>query len=231
MNDRSTQSVQKEFGKILKRFVYPSLFVFGLATLYCMNRDDCTIRTPDQHGYLLFNQKKYQVAAEHFSDPLWRAAALFKSGEFKQAAEIYAGYYTAEAEYNHGTSLVMLGKYEQAISHYQRAIELQPEWKEAQGNLEIARARAKLVKQEGGDMTGGQMGADEFVFTKGKSPPQSDTEDVAFQQNLTHAEMRAVWLRNVQTKPADFLQAKFAYQHALSTATPKAQVVNENENN
>ena len=31
-------------------------------------------------------------------------------------------------------------------------------------------------------------------------------------QPLSDSEMQALWLRRVQTKPADFLKAKFAYQ-------------------
>ena len=31
---------------------------------------------------------------------------------------------------------------------------------------------------------------------------------------MSDEELRAVWLRQVQTKPADFLAAKFAYQQA-----------------
>ena len=30
--------------------------------------------------------------------------------------------------------------------------------------------------------------------------------------------MRAIWLRQITTKPADFLRAKFAYQHATRPA-------------
>jgi Ca-activated chloride channel family protein len=29
--------------------------------------------------------------------------------------------------------------------------------------------------------------------------------------------MQAMWLRRVQTRPADFLRAKFAYQHAMKS--------------
>jgi Ca-activated chloride channel family protein len=31
--------------------------------------------------------------------------------------------------------------------------------------------------------------------------------------------MRAMWLRRVQTKPADFLRAKFSYQNAMDQET------------
>jgi Ca-activated chloride channel family protein len=30
---------------------------------------------------------------------------------------------------------------------------------------------------------------------------------------MSDAELRSVWLRQVQTRPADFLRAKFAQQH------------------
>ena len=63
-------------------------------------------------------------------------------------------------------------------------------------------------------MTGGKLEADEIVFSEGKSPPSAGEEQVEGGQEVINAELQAVWLRQVQTKPADFLQAKFAYQYA-----------------
>ena len=63
-------------------------------------------------------------------------------------------------------------------------------------------------------MTGGEMEADEIVFSEGKAPPQTGEEQVEGGQEMDDAALRAMWLRRVQTKPADFLRAKFAYQHA-----------------
>ena len=40
-------------------------------------------------------------------------------------------------------------------------------------------------------------------------------------EKLSDEELREVWLRQVQTKPADFLRAKFAYQHAMRQAKPE----------
>jgi Ca-activated chloride channel family protein len=36
-------------------------------------------------------------------------------------------------------------------------------------------------------------------------------------------ELRAIWLRQVQTKPADFLAAKFAYQQAMRSTPGNSQ--------
>jgi Ca-activated chloride channel family protein len=91
---------------------------------------------------------------------------------------------------------------------------LAPGWGDATVNLEIARARAEALKKEGGDMTGGKMGADEIVFDMGKSPPSAGEEQVEGATDSSDAALRSIWLRQVQTKPADFLRAKFAHQYA-----------------
>ena len=94
---------------------------------------------------------------------------------------------------------------------------MKPEWEEAQVNLAIARQNAEKLKREGGEGTGGKLGADEFVFSKDKSTDRSGGEEtVEGAVKLSDAEMRATWLRRVQTKPADFLRTKFAYQAAVT---------------
>lgn len=169
--------------------------------------------TPDQQGRLLFHKKHYAEAAKTFRDPLWQATAWFRAGEFKKAAGIFRGFDTAEGAFNHGNALAMLGQYAEAIPRYERALSLKPEWEDAQVNLAIARQNAEKLKREGGEGTGGKLGADEIQFSKDKSTDRSGGEEtVEGAVKLGDAEMRATWLRRVQTKPADFLKAKFAYQ-------------------
>jgi len=197
------------------RFVIAALFLtLLLAGVYSLATGATSLVTPDQRGYRLFEQGRFAEAAETFIDPLWRGVALFKQGEFEQSAAVFATRDTAEAAFNHGNALVMRGKYEGAAARYGRALELRPEWKDAVINREIALARAAMLKREGGDMTGGMLGADDIVFSEGKSPASAGDEQVVVAQEMSDAELRAVWLRQVQTKPADFLQAKFAYQYA-----------------
>ena len=63
-------------------------------------------------------------------------------------------------------------------------------------------------------MTGGKLEADEIVFDNKKTEQEPDTEENTERQKISDAEMRAMWLHNVHTKPADFLRAKFSYQLA-----------------
>jgi Ca-activated chloride channel homolog len=169
--------------------------------------------TPDQQGQRLMQRGDFQAAAEAFEDPMWQGVALFSDGEFEAAERAFARVATPEADYNRGNCLVMLGKYEAAVTCYEQALTVRPGWKDARINRDIAAARAKRVERRGGEMGDQKVGADEITFEKG---PQSNGQETTVEsdQSLSQAEMQALWLRRVQTKPAEFLKAKFAYQLA-----------------
>jgi Ca-activated chloride channel family protein len=186
--------------------------------LYCLSKHNCSLLTPDQQGYYLFKQQRYETAAMRFADPMWRGIALFRQGDFEQAASLFAGYDTANAAFAQGNALVMQGKYEAAADRYARALQLQPGWEDAGINHEIALARAEMLKREGGEGTGGKLGADEIVFEQGNAPPSAGEEQVEAGPGADNAEQQAIWLRQVQTRPADFLRAKFAHQYATQAA-------------
>ena len=166
--------------------------------------------TADQQGQRLFHQEQYREAAEHFEDPMWKGTALFRAGEFKEAQAVFARLDTAEAHFNRGNCLVFLGQYDAAVASYDRALTRRPAWPEAEQNRAIAAGRADLLKREGGDMGDQTLGADEIVFDKNKEGGQDTV--VSEQQEAESGSMQALWLRRVQTRPADFLKAKFAYQ-------------------
>jgi Ca-activated chloride channel family protein len=207
----------------LNRLRHPLAVLFlaiPISGLYCASQGGCHLLTPEQKGYRAFQSANYAVAGRQFSDPRWRAAALFRQGEFKQAAGIFAGFDTAEGAFNHGNALVMQGLYEDAVARYSRALELKPGWQEALRNREIAMSRARNLEREGADMTGGKLGADEIEFTAAKPPPTSGDEQAEQVRGMAgDAELRSIWLRQVQTRPADFLRSKFAHQRAMRQAT------------
>lgn len=170
--------------------------------------------TPDQQGQRDFKRDEFAAAAQSFRDPMWQGVAWYRAGEFEKAAQAFALRDTAEANFNLGNAWLLRGKYETAIAGYDRALEQRPDWREARENRELAVARAKLVERQGGEMGDQKIGADEIVFDKKKQSGGQDT-DIAGEQAVTDASVQAMWLRRVQTKPADFLKAKFSYQHAM----------------
>ena len=147
-----------------------------------------------------------------YADLFRKGVAYFLAGEFKDAARAFGRVMTPEADFNKGNALVMQGKYMEATEAYKKALDARPDWMEAKANREIARLRAERVKTEGGEMTGGMLEADDFVFTAGKKNGEGEKEVTDGGNPLSDEALQALWLRRIQTKPADFLRAKFAYQ-------------------
>lgn len=176
--------------------------------------------TPDQQGRRLFERGEFIEAAAVFRDPLWQGTALYRAGEFEKAARAFARKDTAEAHYNQGNSWLMNGKYQDAIASYDRALTRRPGWQQAAENRELAAARAKLTETPGGDMGDQQVGADKIVFDKDAKNEGQETQ-VTGDQASTNKDIQAMWLRRVQTRPADFLKAKFEYQQAMREEVAK----------
>lgn len=170
--------------------------------------------TPDQQGDRLMNDGLYQEAADAYEDIFRKGVALFRAGDFDAAQRAFAGRNSEEAHFNRGNALVMLGKYSDAVEAYDQALALRKGWPEAEQNQEIARLRGEALEAEGGEGTGGKLGADEYVFNDGakKGGSQEDKVEMTGSEPLSDEALRALWMRNVQTRPADFLRSKFAYQ-------------------
>jgi Ca-activated chloride channel family protein len=171
--------------------------------------------TPDQQGAWLMARQRYAEAAKRFRDPLWQGVAEYRDGQFKEAAAAFARVDSPEAAFDRGNALLMHGKYGDAIASYDSALQRRPDWREARANRGLAEARRKMMEpphdDEGG--TGGQLKPDEIVFDdRPEQSGGSKEEEVVTGGKLTDEQLQGLWLRRVQTKPADFLRAKFAYQ-------------------
>ena len=109
----------------------------------------------------------------------------------------------------------MHGKYGDAIASYDRALQRRPEWHEAKANRDLAEARRQMLEPPKDDAggTGGQLKPDEIVFDdRPQQSGDSKEVEVVTGGQMSDEQLQALWLRRVQTKPADFLRAKFAYQ-------------------
>ena len=183
-------------------------------------------RTPDRRGDLLFQARKFTEAAKTYTDPAHIGLAQYRTGDFESAAKTFARVPGAVGAFNQGNALVMLGKYDAAIQSYDRALVFHPDWKEAQENKSIAQIRKQRLDESDKNReieSAEAYDPDTIAFDmKGKNekaPPMDLT-----QQTMSDAELRATWLRQVQTTPADFLRAKFAYQASqMSSQEEKAK--------
>lgn len=173
--------------------------------------------TPDRRAQKLLDAGDPLTASETFTDPYRRGLAQFRAGEFKTAAATFAGLPSPDAAFNQASARIMLGEYDKAVELYDRILKDDPDRQDAINNRAIAVGRGKRTADEGGEMTGGILGADEIVFNDKPSGQGGDDVQVE-EQKLGDKELRTMWLRQVQTTPGDFLRTKFAYQKSKQAA-------------
>jgi Ca-activated chloride channel family protein len=99
---------------------------------------------------------------------LQRGNQAYRSGDFKIAAQEYAGVDSATAHYNRGNALAKAGDYPQAIEAYDQALRRQPGMPDALANKRAVEAAMKRQPQGGGKGSGQKSQA-------GQSNPQSSS--------------------------------------------------------
>ena len=89
---------------------------------------------PDQQAAAALAQGDAKTAAGVARSPDWRGSASFRAGDYESAATDYAEVGDADGAYNQGNALAKLGKYEDAIAAYDRALKLSPDMDDAKAN-------------------------------------------------------------------------------------------------
>lgn len=99
----------------------------------------------DQRAQQALQAKQPQQAAKLFRNPEWRAAANYKAGNFKAAAENLQGIGSADAYYNRGNALAKQGRLPEAMKAYEEALKRNPEHDDAKFNRDLVE---KMMKQQ-----------------------------------------------------------------------------------
>ncbi|SNR81620.1 VWA domain-containing protein [Pseudomonas segetis] len=163
--------------------------------------------TADQQGRWAFEHQRYPQAAARFSDPYWKGVAAYNAADYDAVLVNFANQDSAQAFFYMGNSYVRLFRFPEAISAYQHALKLQPEFPQATSNLALAQALQKDYENQQEAGTPDEK-PDEIKFDN-----KSDQgKDIA--QPVAKAASDQLWLDNLTTSPARFLKQKFALQDA-----------------
>jgi Ca-activated chloride channel family protein len=162
--------------------------------------------TPDQQGRIAYDRGDFTSAAAHFQDPMWRGTALFRAEKYADAAAAFASVDTPEAFYNQGNALLHLGKFEEAVTVYRKALETRKNWTDAQSNLATAERLLAAAKKDDDDQPQDpNEKPDDIKFDdKGK-------KGKAGQVNIAE-QTSEMWMKNIQVSPADLMARKFAIE-------------------
>lgn len=125
-------------------------------------------RRPDQQATAALERGDNGRAAERFQDPRWAAVARYRADDFTGAVAALEGLDGSDDHYNRGNGLARLGKYQDAIDAYERALALDPENDDARHNRDLIRQLLQQSPSQGGGASGQRGGAPQA------SPPQGD---------------------------------------------------------
>jgi len=101
----------------------------------------------DQRAARHMQRQAYAEAARTFNDARWRAAALYRAGEYEAAADAWSALDDLQAHYNRGNALARAGDLAAAVEAYETVLDRAPEHEDARYNLELLRERLR----NGGD--------------------------------------------------------------------------------
>lgn len=169
--------------------------------------------TPDQQGQMAFEAKEFEKAADLFTDPSWKAYALYKSGKYEEAAELYAWQDSSDAALGEGMSLIKSRSYRDAIEAFQKAVDRDPANEAARKNLELAKYILDYIERTREQSDTGEeagIGADDTVYDN-EAGRGTETQQ---QTGETMPETAEQWMRTVDTQTGDFLKSRFALENA-----------------
>ncbi|MFH5776624.1 VWA domain-containing protein [Paracoccus sp. NGMCC 1.201697] len=179
--------------------------------------------TPDQQGARAYAARDFPTAAEHFTIPAWKAVALMRAGKYTDAAKLLEPIQNRDAQFNRGVALVHGRDYQGAVEAFTAAVALDPADRQAQENLDLAKRIIAYLAE-----------------TRADEDPQADDKDNAADgtvEDLTGDQGKMMritgdtqlsedaaeqWMKQVQTKPADFLRSRFAVEDAARANAPPA---------
>jgi Ca-activated chloride channel family protein len=165
--------------------------------------------THDQQGRYFFERGEYNVAAARFEDPLWKGAACYRAADYDCAVDAFARVETPEAYFDLGNAYAKKGELKLAVAAYGKALSGRPGWPEARANRDLVASReGPADPNERPD----RVKLDE----KGKRGRLGKVEV----EELTDEQIAQMWLRGVQTSPAEFLRMKFAAQAKAAKKSP-----------
>ena len=167
--------------------------------------------TRDQQGRRHFERGDFQRAAELFRDPMWKGAACYRAGDYACAVDAFARVDSPEAWYDLGNAYARQGELKLAVAAYDKALASRPDWSDAKANRERVASRIPRPKPDDAEQRAAdpEQKPDEVEFDDQGKKGKRGQVDV---KHLTDQQIDQIWLRGVQTSPADFLRQKFAAQ-------------------
>lgn len=150
------------------------LFVLPLSKPVYASTWQSWFKNTDQNALSAYQDKQF-AQADKATDATLKGAALYKQGKYQEAANALKGTTSMHGQYNLGNALAHTGDLDGAIAAYDKALALNPDFKEAQEN----KALVEQLKQQQEQQKQEQESQDQ----QQQSDEQKDSGDNSDQQN------------------------------------------------
>ncbi|MEL0659169.1 VWA domain-containing protein [Psychromonas arctica] len=141
-----------------------------------------------QNAYQAFQNKNYKEASEVFEDPAWKASALFKNKQYKQAEAVYLNETKEKPNdannfYNLGNTQAMQQKYEQALTSFNNALKIKPNFEQALANKAAVEQLLEQQKQQENQQPSDKKQDNQQQDEQQSSEQQNESEQQQDQQS------------------------------------------------
>lgn len=151
----------------------PSVRAASLADLW---------QRPDQQAARALEQGDAKRAVDLARTPEWRGSAAYRAGDYEAALRDYEQTHGADAAYNQGNALAKLGRYDEAIAAYERALQAAPDMADAKANRQAVEEFLKQKQQDQNSSPQNDSGKDSKKSPQDQHDPQQTPQDQDGQQ-------------------------------------------------
>lgn len=165
--------------------------------------------SPDMQGQRAFNNGHYATAAQRFQDPLWQGIAYYRANDFVAAASAFRqAPQTPDTLLWLGNSYAQQKQWQQAITSYDRALSLRPDWQLAHDNRAAIARIIMQLRQKERDRQAAQGKEQDYKpdeikhdLKKGEGVNQKDIQPTA--SSTPQVEQ---WFDNLEVSPSGLLE-------------------------
>ena len=180
---------------------------------YATSWDDLWWRK-DQQAMQILTEQPAQ-AAQLFTDFRWQAVAYYQAGQYREAAHLFAQGSTASDAYNQGNALFMAGDLLQAQQAFELALTRQPNFPNAQHNLQLTEQALLQLKNDGTHNQSKPATTEdpltapiEVISISATNQASANGLDITTNGELSTLTLEA-WLEQIPDNPSLLLKKKF----------------------
>ncbi|NOR41899.1 MAG: VWA domain-containing protein [Gammaproteobacteria bacterium] len=159
--------------------------------------------SPDQKAMKAFNSGDDELAAKQFTQPDWKASALYRHGDYEQAAEILEHADTSDGFYNKANALAQLGKYKEALTAYDKSLELNENNEDAEYNREQVKQALEEQQEQSEQESSDEGDSEQDNENKEKGDQGDEQQDDEENESSDSESKDGENQENSEQKPSD----------------------------